>query len=67
MQRPLLFAETQQQPLRLLFVSILSTMSSKQDRETTERFTKTLRELVKRPENKLCVDCKRNGQFLLHR
>ncbi|EJD54941.1 Arf GTPase activating protein, partial [Auricularia subglabra TFB-10046 SS5] len=27
---------------------------------TSERNTKTLRELVKRPENKVCADCKRN-------
>ncbi|KAG7090620.1 hypothetical protein E1B28_009722 [Marasmius oreades] len=33
---------------------------SRQDKATTERHTKTLRELVKRPENKLCADCKRN-------
>ncbi|KAJ7451079.1 hypothetical protein FB451DRAFT_1101388 [Mycena latifolia] len=33
---------------------------SRQDKATTDRFTKTLRELVKRPENKLCADCKRN-------
>ncbi|KAK0497872.1 hypothetical protein EDD18DRAFT_1159861 [Armillaria luteobubalina] len=33
---------------------------SRQDKATTERFTKTLRELVKKPENKLCADCKRN-------
>ncbi|KAJ7714571.1 hypothetical protein DFH07DRAFT_934561 [Mycena maculata] len=35
-------------------------MSRQQDKATTDRFTKTLRELVKRPENKLCADCKRN-------
>lgn len=34
---------------------------SRQDKATTEKFTKTLRELVKRPENKVCADCKRNG------
>ncbi|KJA29482.1 hypothetical protein HYPSUDRAFT_196832 [Hypholoma sublateritium FD-334 SS-4] len=33
---------------------------SRQDKATTDRFTRTLRELVKRPENKLCADCKRN-------
>ncbi|KAJ7630328.1 hypothetical protein FB45DRAFT_532490 [Roridomyces roridus] len=33
---------------------------SRQDKATTERFTKTLRELVKRAENKVCADCKRN-------
>lgn len=37
---------------------------SRQDKATTERFTRTLRELVKRPENKLCADCKRNGEQL---
>ncbi|KAJ7576782.1 hypothetical protein C8J56DRAFT_971560 [Mycena floridula] len=35
-------------------------MTSRQDKATTERFTRTLRELVKRPENKVCADCKRN-------
>ncbi|KAJ3811786.1 hypothetical protein F5876DRAFT_88133 [Lentinula aff. lateritia] len=33
---------------------------SRQDKATTERNAKTLRELVKIPENKLCGDCKRN-------
>ncbi|KAJ6614875.1 hypothetical protein B0H10DRAFT_2042990 [Mycena sp. CBHHK59/15] len=33
---------------------------SRQDKATTDKFTRTLRELVKRPENKLCADCKRN-------
>ncbi|RXW15083.1 hypothetical protein EST38_g10771 [Candolleomyces aberdarensis] len=33
---------------------------SKPDRATTERNSRTLRELVKRPENKVCADCKRN-------
>ncbi|OCH94214.1 ArfGap-domain-containing protein [Obba rivulosa] len=33
---------------------------SKQDKATTERHAKTLRELLKRPENKVCADCKRN-------
>ncbi|KAF8202834.1 hypothetical protein BJ912DRAFT_1052882 [Pholiota molesta] len=33
---------------------------SRQDKATSERFTRTLRELVKRPENKVCADCKRN-------
>jgi len=37
---------------------------SKQDKATTERNAKTLRELVKRPENKVCADCKRNGAVL---
>ncbi|KAJ6498130.1 hypothetical protein C8R47DRAFT_1041415 [Mycena vitilis] len=39
---------------------------SRQDKATTDRFTKTLRELVKRPENKLCADCKRNGRSFCH-
>lgn len=33
---------------------------SRQDKATTERHAKTLRELVKRQENKVCADCKRN-------
>ncbi|KAI0324457.1 ArfGap-domain-containing protein [Cubamyces sp. BRFM 1775] len=35
-------------------------MSYKQDKATTERHARTLRELLKRPENKTCADCKRN-------
>ncbi|KAI8983282.1 hypothetical protein BD414DRAFT_463218 [Trametes punicea] len=35
-------------------------MSYKQDKATTERNARTLRELLKRPENKSCADCKRN-------
>ncbi|CCM06485.1 uncharacterized protein FIBRA_08754 [Fibroporia radiculosa] len=35
-------------------------MSTRQDKATTERHAKTLRELLKRPENKVCADCKRN-------
>lgn len=34
----------------------------KPDKATTERNAKTLRELVKQPDNKLCADCKRNGE-----
>lgn len=34
---------------------------SPQDKATTERHSRTLRELVKRPENKVCADCKHNG------
>lgn len=34
---------------------------SRQDKATTERNARTLREFVKKPENKLCADCKRNG------
>lgn len=37
---------------------------SRQDKATTERHTRTLRELVKRPENKFCGDCKKNGALL---
>ncbi|CAE6506936.1 unnamed protein product [Rhizoctonia solani] len=33
---------------------------SRQDKQTTERHARTLRELVKRSENKLCADCKKN-------
>ncbi|GHJ89294.1 hypothetical protein NliqN6_5696 [Naganishia liquefaciens] len=33
---------------------------SRQDRATTERHAKLLRELVKQPDNKLCADCKKN-------
>jgi stromal membrane-associated protein len=33
---------------------------SRQDKTITEKHSKTLRELLKRPENKLCADCKRN-------
>ncbi|KAH9949468.1 hypothetical protein B0H21DRAFT_688323 [Amylocystis lapponica] len=33
---------------------------SRQDKATTEKNAKTLRELLKRPENKVCADCKRN-------
>ncbi|PCH33158.1 ArfGap-domain-containing protein [Wolfiporia cocos MD-104 SS10] len=33
---------------------------SRQDKATTERHAKILRELLKRPENKVCADCKRN-------
>ncbi|KAI0809121.1 hypothetical protein BC629DRAFT_1713266 [Irpex lacteus] len=35
-------------------------MSTRQDKATTERHAKVLRELLKRPENKVCADCKRN-------
>ncbi|KAF8639402.1 hypothetical protein AX17_001527 [Amanita inopinata Kibby_2008] len=33
---------------------------SRQDKTTTERHAKTLRELVKKPDNKMCADCKRH-------
>ncbi|KAK2459751.1 hypothetical protein APHAL10511_008183 [Amanita phalloides] len=33
---------------------------SRQDKATTERHARTLRELVKKPDNKVCADCKRN-------
>ncbi|KIM81712.1 hypothetical protein PILCRDRAFT_38800, partial [Piloderma croceum F 1598] len=33
---------------------------SRQDKATTERNARTLREFVKKPENKVCADCKRN-------
>ena len=32
-----------------------------QDKKTTEANTRALRELLKRPDNKVCADCKRNG------
>lgn len=35
---------------------------SKQDKATTDKFARKLRELVKQPENKICADCKRNGE-----
>jgi len=38
---------------------------SRLDKATAERNTRTLRELVKRPENKLCADCKRNGVYIV--
>ena len=34
---------------------------SPQDKATTERHARTLRELVKRSENRVCADCKHNG------
>lgn len=34
---------------------------TRQDKATSEKHARTLRELVKRPENKACADCKRNG------
>ena len=34
---------------------------SPQDKATTERHARILRELVKRPENRVCADCKHNG------
>jgi hypothetical protein len=37
-------------------------MASRQDKATTERNARTLRELVKRPDNKICADCKKNGE-----
>ncbi|KAA1468303.1 ArfGap-domain-containing protein [Dentipellis sp. KUC8613] len=33
---------------------------SRQDKATTEKHTRILRELVKRPENRVCADCKHN-------
>jgi hypothetical protein len=38
---------------------------SPQDKATTERHARTLRELVKRPENRVCADCKHNGISIL--
>jgi stromal membrane-associated protein len=31
------------------------------DKATTDRNARTLRELVKQPENKACADCRKNG------
>jgi len=47
----------------MLRPNLLALTMSRQDRATTDRNTRTLRELVKRPENKLCADCKRNGTY----
>lgn len=47
--------------LFLLPLPAHSSTMSRQDRAITERHTKILRELVKRPENKTCSDCKHNG------
>ena len=38
---------------------------SPQDKATTERHARILRELVKRPENRVCADCKHNGRSKL--
>lgn len=47
---------------RPFYVSLLSPiMGSRQDKVTTEKHARTLRDLLKRPENKVCADCKRNG------
>lgn len=35
-------------------------MANRQDKATADRNAKTLRDLVKHPDNKLCADCKRN-------
>ncbi|KAG8220704.1 hypothetical protein J3R82DRAFT_3000 [Butyriboletus roseoflavus] len=40
----------------------MSSTMYKPDKATTERNARTLRELVKQPDNKLCADCKRNGE-----
>jgi stromal membrane-associated protein len=37
------------------------TSMTRQDKATSEKHARALRELVKRPENKTCADCKRNG------
>ena len=41
--------------------TVTGQMSHKQDKATTERHAKMLREMLKSPENKVCADCKRNG------
>lgn len=33
----------------------------RESKATTAKHAQLLREMLKRPENKLCVDCKRNG------
>jgi hypothetical protein len=38
---------------------------SRQDKATTERNARTLREFIKKSENKVCADCKRNGMHPL--
>lgn len=38
-----------------------STIMSRQDKATTERNAKILKDLVKQLDNKVCADCKRNG------
>lgn len=35
------------------------------DKATTDRHARTLRELVKQPDNKNCADCRKNGARLL--
>lgn len=42
----------------------LPTMS-RQDKATTDRNARILRELVKQPDNKQCADCRRNGASTL--
>lgn len=54
-------ARQEKQTLFPSFTHFCSLMS-RQDKATTERFARSLRELVKRPENKVCADCKRNGE-----
>lgn len=44
--------------------STTTTTMRRQDKTTTERHARILRELVKRPENKTCADCKRQGLVL---
>lgn len=43
--------------------SVEYTMSARlrESKATTAKHAQLLREMLKRPENKLCVDCKRNG------
>ncbi|RSH81406.1 mannosyl-oligosaccharide alpha-1,2-mannosidase [Saitozyma podzolica] len=36
---------------------------SRQDKSTTERNARILRELVKQPDNKACADCRKNGEW----
>lgn len=48
----------------LLRLNLVPTMS-RLDKATAEKNTRTLRELVKRPENRICADCKRNGAYIV--
>lgn len=55
------------EPTTLLIASpstaSLSTFTmSRQDKATTDRNARILRELVKQPDNKSCADCRRNGR-----
>lgn len=42
----------------------LTTADLLPDKATTERNARTLRELVKQPDNKSCADCRKNGALV---